>query len=140
MKHLILIILFIPSLLFSQDFVKVYDKDKHVGNLSIESLELLVEASEKYKEIIEAQKNNRVIIEVLDEVVETKIIGQYKTRIKIIWYNDSGKEINYIITKVLLNIDNQSESQIAQWRIQYRNVAEFGFPVSLLLIIIAILL
>lgn len=141
MKKIILslCILIIPSIGFSQ-FIEVVDKNTVVGRLSIESLEKLVEASEKYKDIMEAQKNNRLSISLLDAVRETKVIGQYKTKIKISWFNDKGKEVNYITLDVILNIDNQSEANIPQWRIQYRNVAEYGFPVSLLLILIAILL
>lgn len=141
MKKLILslCILIIPSICFSQ-FIEVVDKNTVVGRLSIESLEKLVEASGKYKDIMEAQKHNRLTISLLDAVRETNIIGQYKTKIKISWFNDKGKEINYITVNVLLNIDNQSEATIPQWRIQYRNVAEYGFPISLLLILIAILL
>jgi hypothetical protein len=131
--------LIIPSVGFSQ-FIEVVDKNTVVGRLSIESLEKLVEASEKYKDIMQAQKHNRLTISLLNAVRETNIIGQYKTKIKISWFNDKGKEINYITVNVLLNIDNQSEATIPQWRIQYRNVAEYGFPISLLLILIAILL
>lgn len=141
MKKLIIILcmLIIPSVCFSQ-FIEVVDKNTVVGRLSIESLEKLVEASEKYKDIMQAQKHNRLTISLLDAVRETNIIGQYKTKIKISWFNDKGKEINYITINVLLNIDNQSEATIPQWRIQYRNVAEYGFPISLVLILIAILL
>ncbi len=138
-KLIILCMLIIPSVGFSQ-FIEVVDKNTVVGRLSIESLEKLVEASEKYKDIMQAQKHNRLTISLLNAVRETNIIGQYKTKIKISWFNDKGKEINYITVNVLLNIDNQSEATIPQWRIQYRNVAEYGFPISLLLILIAILL
>ena len=82
-KLIILCMLIIPSVGFSQ-FIEVVDKNTVVGRLSIESLEKLVEASEKYKDIMQAQKHNRLTISLLNAVRETNIIGQYKLKLKLV--------------------------------------------------------
>lgn len=140
MKKLILLFLMIPTILFSQTYVDVYDGKKVVGKLSIQSLEQLLEASEKYKEILDAQKYGRVYIDLIEPVKKTKVPGQYEAKIKISWRTEINKEVNYIISTFTLNIDNEKEASIPEWRVLYRNISEIGFPISSLLIIILMII
>jgi hypothetical protein len=89
-----------------------------------------------------AQKEDRVSIQVLSDLEKTSIINQYKVVIKIQWLNEKNEEVNYIRSIMFLNIDNQNESTIPEWRILYRDVSEIGFPITggLIILIIIILL
>jgi len=112
-----------------------------IGRMTPDQYENLVIGSEQYVELMLAQKENRVTIE-CDKVVASKIDGLYTTNIKIIWKDKEGRELNYIVANLNLNIDNDKSKGLPEWRIIYRDVAEVGFPIAggLLVFLLLILL
>ncbi len=142
MKQLFITVFLIcfTGLLQASD-LKIYQDNKLVGTMTVQQFESIVKGAEKYKEIIDAQKKDRIDIEVLEPVKETKVPGEYATQIKISWKDEDNKEINFIKIYVVLNIDNDKSKLIPEWKIIYRDIASYSFPftLSLLLLLIIIL-
>ena len=141
MKKLIIILLVIlfPLNLYSKDYVNIADGGRIVGKLSVTSLKELVGASKKYKDIIEAQTEDRLII-VTSDVKDTAIKGKYEATLKMSWKNSEGAEVNYVTVLMFLRIKQENQALIPEWRIIYRDVAEIGFPVSFSLLILLLIL
>ena len=111
-----------------------------IGRMSPAQFELLVKGAEQYKEIMSAQKEDRVSIQVLSDLEKTSIINQYKAVIKIQWLNEKNEEVNFVSSIMFLNIDNESETQIPEWRMIYRNISEIGFPTSTIILVLFLLI
>jgi hypothetical protein len=118
----------------------VYQNGKAIGSFTVEQFQLLVDGADKYKEIMLAQKEDRVSIQLLSDLEKTHVINQYKAVLKIQWLNEKNEEINYVSSIMFINIDNQEELNIPKWRIAYRSVAEIGFPISTSLLILIIMI
>jgi hypothetical protein len=116
----------------------IYQDNNLVGKINVQQFESLVQGAEKYKEIIEAQRSNRVTIKVLDKVQKTEIEGQYKAKVKIIWINKNNNEINFILIDMILNIDKNKT--IPEWKILYKEIASVAFPITFALLLIILCL
>ena len=141
-KYLILItLLFLNSFLFANNNIAIKDEEgKVISFISRSSLRTLVEASEKYKDIMEAQKDKRLNITVIAPVEETNKKDEFKTTIKLTWHDTKGKEINHVTALMFLNIANSKEAGMPEWRVLYRSIAETGFPLLFIILIIVLLL
>lgn len=120
------------------NYVYVKQYDKVIGKFTPEQYETLVNASDKYKELMLAQQEGRVIIQ-CSEIKEISK-GEYKTVFKLTWKDKKGNELNYITSELILNIDNDKSKDIPEWRIIYRDISEIGFPICFLLILIIVAL
>jgi hypothetical protein len=142
MKKLLITILTLISIpLYSSDNkIYIYQYNKPIGKFTVEQFELLVKGAEQYKEIMSAQKEDRVSIQVLSDLEKTSIINQYKVVIKIQWLNEKNEEVNFVSSIMFLNIDNESETQIPEWRMIYRNISEIGFPTSTIILVLFLLI
>lgn len=142
MKKLFITILTLISIpLYSADNnIYIYQYNKPIGKFTVEQFEVLVKGAEQYKEIMSAQKEDRVSIQVLSDLEKTSIINQYKAVIKIQWLNEKNEEINFIKSVMFLNIDNESETQIPEWRMIYRDISEIGFPTSSIILVLILLI
>jgi hypothetical protein len=142
MKKLLITILTLISIpLYSSDNkIYIYQYNKPIGKFTVEQFELLVKGAEQYKEIMSAQKEDRVSIQVLSDLEKTSIINQYKAVIKIQWLNEKNEEVNFVSSIMFLNIDNESETQIPEWRMIYRNISEIGFPTSTIILVLFLLI
>jgi hypothetical protein len=120
----------------------VYQNGKAIGSFTVEQFQLLVDGADKYKEIMLAQKEDRVSIQLLSDLEKTHVINQYKAVLKIQWLNEKNEEINYVSSIMFINIDNQEELNIPKWRILYRDISEIGFPIcgSFLILFLILLL
>jgi hypothetical protein len=139
----LLILICFTGLLYAKDdnYLYIYQHNKIIGKFTIEQFKSLVEGADKYKEIITAQKEKRLLI-ISEEVLPLDKDNTYKTNIRIIWQNREQKEINYIVSELILNIDNDKSNNIPEWRIYYRNISEVGFPIcgSFLILFLILLL
>ena len=142
MKKLFITILVLISIpLYSADNnIYISQNNKVIGKLTPKQFELLVEASDRYQEIMLAQKEGRVSIQVLADLEKTSIINQYKVVIRIQWLNEKNEEVNFVSSIMFLNIDNESETQIPEWRMIYRDISEIGFPTSTIILILVLLI
>ena len=145
MKKLIiaimLLICFTGLLQAKSNDIVIYQNDTAIGRMTPDQYENLVIGAEQYVELMTAQKENRVTIE-SGKIVASEVEGIYTTNIKIIWKDKEGRELNYIVANLNLNIDNDKSKGLPEWRIIYRDVAEVGFPIAggLLVFLLLILL
>ena len=138
---LIILVCFTALLHAKQNDIIVSQNGKAIGSFTVEQFKTLIDGADKYKEIMEAQKDNRVSVQLLNDVEKTTIINQYKAVVKIRWVSKDNKEINYIDAIIFINIDNQNEGDVSECRIVYRNISEIGFPITggLLIFVLIIL-
>ena len=144
MRKLLLTVLLIcfSGLLHAADNnIYITQYDKVIGKFSPTQFEVLIKGASKYEEIMLAQKEEKVSI-ICYEMKATDNKGEYKTTVRIIWLDQNNKEVNFIESELILNIDNDASQNIPQWRITYRNIAEIGFPITggFLIIVLIILL
>jgi hypothetical protein len=133
----LLILICFTGVLYAKEkdnYIYIQQYNKITGKLTPDQFAILVKASENYMSIMEAQNNDRVSIIVLEE--PSKISdNKYQTKIKIIWKNEKGEEINFVTSIMYLTITNNKED-LPEWRITYRNVAEYCVPILLIVIFI----
>jgi hypothetical protein len=138
---LLLIMICFTGLLFAKEkdnYIYILQYNKVIGKFTPEQYETLVNASDKYKELMLAQQEGRVIVQ-CNEVKEVSK-SEYKTVFTVIWKDKKGNELNYVTSELILNIDNDKSNNIPEWRILYRDISEIGFPICFLIILIIILL
>ena len=126
---LLLIICFTGLLQAKSNDIVISQYGVAIGRMTPDQYENLVIGAEQYTELMTAQKENRVTIQ-CDKVVASKVDGLYTTNIKILWKDKEGRELNYIVANLNLNIDNDKSKGLPEWRIIYRDVAEVGFPIA----------
>lgn len=141
MKKLFITILFLicfTGLLHASDLIISQD-GKQIGRMSPAQFELVVTSADKYKQLMLAQKEQRVSIQ-CDKVVATSTQGLYTTTLKIVWKDKQGNELNYITSALTLNINNDNSQLLPEWRIKYRDISEIGFPITGGLIVLVLLI
>lgn len=121
------------------NYVYIKQYDKVIGKFTPEQYESLVKGADNYKELMLAQNENRVSIILIEEVKET-LTNQYKGKIKIVWKDAKGNEINYLISEINFQITNKGDAVVPEWRIIYRDISEIGFPVTTGILIIILLI
>jgi len=137
MKKLILLFLLIPTITFSQ-IIEVIDDNEVIGQLHRKHLEKLIEASEQYKEIIEAQSEERIEYNVVDRLYKIDE-NKYRTDIEMFWYDEKGNIVNFLVIEMTLNIDDNTKKEIGLTEKiykQYSNFTDIGFPLLLILFIL----
>jgi len=131
---LITIIILFTSIVYASD-IQIYQNGKLIGTMSKQHFEELVRGAENYKDIIEAQNSNRIKI-IANKIEMIDVHNRYKCNFRISWKNKDQEEINYVVSDLLLDIDN--EQGMSKFRIVYRDISEVGFPLSLGIIILFI--
>jgi hypothetical protein len=122
-----ILLLFTP--LYSADNIVIKQGDYVIGEFTPNQFDVLIQGANSYKEIMLAQKQKRVYI-TTDEIYPTDNKGEYKTVMTIRWKDKNGYELNYITSELILNIDNDASGKIKEWRIIYRDISEYGFPIT----------
>lgn len=139
----ILLIIILPSFIFAKnpmqgEEVDIYYKNIYYGSLKKEHFVAMVKASNAYAELIEAEKEHRVVIILKDNPWEINTEGKiYTTDITIVWYNRKKEKVKEIVLKAELEIPKDG-SKMPVWRKIYRDVSEVGFPLSIILNILFI--
>jgi hypothetical protein len=138
---LLILICFTGSLFAKEkdNYVYIKQYNKIIGKFTPEQYEVLIKASENYKELMLAQQEGRVGIQCDEKIIDLGN-GEYKTSFKLVWKDKQGNELNYITSELILNIDNDKSNGIQEWRIVYRDISEIGFPICFLLILIIVAL
>jgi len=133
---LITIIILFSTLLYAAD-VQIYQNGKQIGTMSKEQFTELVRGAENYKEIMEAQNKNRIRI-IANKIETTEDKNVYKCTFRFSWKNQKQEEINYVVSDLLIQIDD--EMGMSNFRIYYRNISEIGFPISISAIFLILIL
>lgn len=126
-------------LLYSQenDYFELFHDGEKVGKISIEGFEEMRKAAGIKKEEWEAEKEGRVEVSLKDDPWEVTIGEKFVTEVTIVWKNKDGKEIKTIVLEQEFTIKKETMSS---FRIFYRDIAEIGFPIAIIIIIIIILI
>ena len=135
-KGFLIFFIFLTTLIFSSDFLDIYYNGTLVGKLPVQEFQEIVKSAKIYSELVNAETNDRIFIEVKDNPYVLKHKDTYYSQVDIVWKDKKDIIIKKISleSKVLLKRENFSEL-----RIIYRDIAEVGFPSSLLLLFVLIL-
>ena len=137
---IILTLLFAVSTLYSDDVgsIDIVYKGKTVGSMPVMEFKEIVLGAEKFSKLVSAEKDKRIIIELKDSPMQLNLSDEYTTDVYIKWLD---KKHIVIKTLVLENKITLKRENFSKYRVVYRNVSEYGFPIStgfLLLLLIFI--
>jgi len=144
----ILVLLLLTEISYSQNLkytngntIYIYQDSTLIGKMPVEHFMQNFKNSKYYVEMMDAQKNNRLVVTAPTPVVIQTVTKEvtYSTTFKIYWQNEKSENINFVEVSANIEILNP-ESSLPQWRITYRNIAEFAVIPSILLNVILVLL
>ncbi len=155
-KIFTIVILFICTFGFSdtykkninkdQDYFEIYYQGKRLTIITVEQFKSMLHDARLYNIERDIEENNGVRIYLKDNPwnIETDQ-KTFKTEITLRWEDDKGQVIKEMILVAEFGIPEGSNRNVfPEWRRVYRNVSEVGFPVSVVLnvifIIVAVLL
>jgi len=104
--------------------------------MKVSELEEMVKASKFGKEILKAEKNNRVKVFLPEKTFILKK-GKGKFKIMILWKNENSKVIKKLVLNEKISIENPDEEgnkYLEKIEEYYIIIAKFGFPVILILL------
>lgn len=124
-----------------KDCISIYYKNKFVDNIQKKCFEEMVKSVGILSKIQMAEKNEngyKIEIELEDNPWNTKRSQDFNTLLYVKYIDNKGKVFKKITIQAKLKMGNDGDIS-GPWLL-YRQVAEIGFPLSFLLLIIAILL
>jgi hypothetical protein len=108
-----------------------------IGEMTEKQFITLVETSEEYQKILEAEKEKRVEVETAD-TWEVYSQPPFLTRIKITWKGEKGEIYKTMTLNLKLEMKNlEEEGWLSRF---YTKLSRTGFPIVLVIAIIAIAL
>lgn len=116
--------------------IYIYQNKKVVGYFTKEEFASLVNNSDLYVSEIEAEKENRVEIKVLDSPYKIEKENKYKARFSITWKDSKGKVLKKITLDSIITINEDASNPYPAWRVLYRNISEYSTPVLIILCVI----
>jgi len=131
-----LLLLFFDELNCKENDIYIYQNNKVLGYFTPEEFKNLVNNADKQVEQIDAEKENRVEIKVLDNPYKVEKENTYKARFRIIWYNEKKEIIKSIDMESTIIINEDSSNPYPAWRVTYRNISEYSLPVLIVLCVI----
>lgn len=144
----ILVLLLLTEISYSQNLkytngntIYIYQDSTLIGKMPVEHFMQNFKNSKYYVEMMDAQKNNRLVVTAPTPVVIQTVTKEvtYSTTFKIYWQNEKSENINFVEVSANIEVLNP-ESSLPQWRITYRNIAESAVIPSILLNVILVLL
>lgn len=144
----ILVLLLLTEISYSQNLkytngntIYIYQDSTLIGKMPVEHFMQNFKNSKYYVEMMDAQKNNRLVVTASTPVVIQTVTKEvtYSTTFKIYWQNEKSENINFVEVSANIEVLNP-ESSLPQWRITYRNIAESAVIPSILLNVILVLL
>jgi len=126
--------------LFSQTIPKnhigIFYQEKFIGSMPLEEYEILVKSASIYQDELKAENNKRIKITVKENPYLIKFGETFTADVKIIWINEKQEIFKEMILENSLTLKKENLHEI---RILYRDISEIGFPISFLLLFIAII-
>lgn len=120
------------------DKIQIHYDGQVVQEMTLEEFSTLVGDATIYNDILSAERDKRVYVQLRDKVWKITPGERFTTYIDILW---QGKNKN-ILRKMTLKIELQmsKEGGMSKIRVMYRNVAEWITPISLSFNILLVLL
>lgn len=116
--------------------IYIYQNKKVVGFFTKEEFTSLVNNSDLYVSEIEAEKQDRVEIVVLDSPYKIEKENKYKARFSITWKDEKGKILKEVTLDSIITINEDASNPYPAWRVLYRNISEYSTPVLIILCVI----
>lgn len=104
-----------------------------VQEMTMEEWVALTNCAEWFLKEIDAETDEprRVRIVLIEEIWKIKNPDRFDTQMVVQWLDNDGDVFKEIIINVEIVIDENTRN-FSDWRIKYRNIAEWGFPISML--------
>jgi hypothetical protein len=140
MKKLISIILLAFGLSFTTSLqakdkipVQICYDNQVVKEMSLEEWVALTDGAEMFYEELDAEtdKPKRVRIVLVEDIWKISNPDKFETEMIVQWVDKDGDVFKEFILSVEIVIDEDTR-KFSDWRIKYRDVAEIGFPISIL--------
>jgi len=122
----------------NKEKIQIHYDGEVVQEMTLEEFETLVGDATIYNDILSAERDKRVYVQLKDKVWKMQPGQKFQTEIYILWQTKDKKIMRKMTLKVELTI--AKEGGMSKWRILYRDVAEIMLPISLSFNIIMILL
>lgn len=116
--------------------IYIYQNKKVVGYFTKEEFASLINNSDLYVSEIEAEKEDRVEIKVLDSPYKIEKENKYKARFTITWKDSKGKVLKEITLDSIITINENASNPYPSWCVLYRNITEYSTPVLIILCVI----
>lgn len=128
----------------NSDCLQMYYKMDFVGQLTVKEFKTLLDSSENYSNLLKAENNQTVKIELETSPWEIKSTDNtFETFANIIWYNDKGTALKKIRFRIRLNKNNDSWT-VSKIDSLYTKASRVMFPtmsvVSIVLFLLLIIL
>jgi len=127
----------------TSNLITFYYRGKNVGNMTKEEFKVILQASENYHKEIGAEvasPNRLEVIFLKKPWIIKKDKGMYKTSILINWFEFKNRKKSIFKSLTLeLKMKLDDNNSYPKWRTIYRNISEYGFPISLGFLILSIL-
>lgn len=142
MLFMLLLLLGSCSLLGSDNNIYIYQYGSRIGMYTKEEFINLLKGYNQYKEIMEAQSENRVVVSLIDTPYKTgSTKNEYTAKFRVVWENKEKTEINYLVIESIVTIPEETNGVfLPAWRVVYRDISEVGFPASSILLIICMII
>ena len=135
-------ILCVSSLFGADNNIYIYQYGSRIGMYTKEEFINLLKGYNQYKEIMEAQSDNRVVVSLIDTPYKTgSTKNEYTAKFRVVWENKEKTEINYLVIESIVTLPEETNGVfLPAWRVVYRDISEVGFPVSSVLMIICMII
>ena len=130
------------SLLGADNNIYIYQYGSRIGMYTKEEFVNLLKGYNQYKDIMEAQSDNRVVVSLIETPYKTgSTKNEYTAKFRVVWENKEKTGINYLIIESIVTIPEETGGVfLPAWRVVYRDISEIGFPVSSVLMIICMII
>ena len=116
--------------------VDVYHNNKLQFSMTYEEFNLILKSANIYYKLIDAESNERVLIELKDDPWNI-IDNNYTTEAKIIWLDNKNNQLKAVTLEIDLNVTKEKPSKIKEW---YNRISSIGFPLTTIILILLIIL
>lgn len=118
--------------------VDFYVGGEYVQSMTYKQWKIFSESAKLHMEIIEAEKDGNIKVNFHKNPWQAIVGETFKTKIDFIWYKEvKGKE--KVIKKLTIeqSIEVPKDGlRLPEYRVFYRDVAEIGFPISVIILLI----
>lgn len=119
--------------------IDLYSNGEYVHSYTIPQFKSLINNNEFVLEQINAEKEGRVVVELLDEEFSFNKDGLYQGYLRIKWLNENGstlKQLKVFIELKATDIEKNNSNIVYKW---YSDIANIGFPISIIILLLLLL-
>ncbi len=136
----ILILLFsLPLLAIDKgEEIDIYVGGEYVQSMTFQQWKIFSESAKLYSQILIAERKENIDINFHKSPWKAVIGETFTTQIDFTWYREvDGKKIVLKTMSIEQSIDVPKDGlKLPEYRVFYRDVAEVGFPISIIIILI----